>query len=163
MNEDTAGFSISRLATNEQAAACATIMCTSEPWVTLKRSYETALGLITDTTREVFVALHNEEVVGFLLLSMQGALSGYIQTVAVRADWRGQGLGTRLIEFAEKMIFRVSPNAFLCVSSFNTRARDLYARLGYETIGEMKDYVVRGHSEWLLRKTISPVTEFRRT
>jgi ribosomal protein S18 acetylase RimI-like enzyme len=94
---------------------------------------------------------------------MEGALSGYIQTVAVREDWRGQGLGTRLIEFAEERIFRVSPNAFLCVSSFNTRAKDLYARLGYETIGEMRDYVVRGHSEWLLRKTISPVTEFRRT
>ena len=163
MTSEIDAVSIVRLSSPEQAAACARIMCTSEPWLTLKRSYETALALITERTREVYAALHNRDVVGFLILSMEGALSGYIQTVAVREDWRGQGLGTRLIEFAEERIFRVSPNAFLCVSSFNTRAKDLYARLGYETIGEMRDYVVRGHSEWLLRKTISPVTEFRRT
>jgi ribosomal-protein-alanine N-acetyltransferase len=155
--------SIHPLSTTEQADACARIMCTSEPWITLNRSYDAALALIKDADREVYVALHNEALIGFLILSMKGAFSGYIQTVAAREDWRGRGLGTRLIEFAEKRIFRVSPNAFLCVSSFNTRAKELYARLGYETIGEMKDFVVRGHSEWLLRKTISPVTEFRRT
>ena len=161
MAADLDPLSIARLSTNAEAEACAQIMCTSEPWLTLKRSYDAALALVTDPGRDVFVALQNEEVVGFLILSMNGALSGYIQTVAVREDWRGRGLGTRLIGFAEEVIFRVSPNAFMCVSDFNTRAKELYERLGYETVGEMKDYVVRGHSEWLLRKTISPVSEFR--
>ena len=162
MTNDLDSVSIVPLASRNDASACARIMCTSEPWLTLKRSYDAASEIIRDPTREVYTALHNGDVVGFLILSMQGAFSGYIQTVAVRDDWRGCGLGTRLIGFAEEKIFRVSPNAFLCVSSFNRRAKQLYDRLGYETIGEMKDYVVRGHSEWLLRKTISPVTEFRR-
>jgi ribosomal protein S18 acetylase RimI-like enzyme len=43
------------------------------------------------------------------------------------------------------------------VSSFNPRARELYERLGYEFIGELKDYLVRGHSELLMRKTIGPI------
>ena len=73
------------------------------------------------------------------------------------ADARGQGLGTRLVEFAEKRIFRDTPNVFLCVSSFNPRARALYERLGYERIGELKNYLIDGASELLMRKTIGPI------
>ena len=49
------------------------------------------------------------------------------------------------------------------VSSFNKKAQELYERLGYETVGELKDYIVPGHSEILLRRTIAPITEFKRT
>jgi hypothetical protein len=80
--------------------------------------------------------------------------------VALGADWRGRGLGTALIAFAERRILREVPNVFLCVSSFNTRARTLYLRLGYEVVGELRDYIVRGHSEWLLRKSVAPLAEF---
>lgn len=44
---------------------------------------------------------------------------------------------------------------FLCVSSFNPRARALYERLGYELIGELKDFVIDGASELLMRKRLS--------
>ena len=71
---------------------------------------------------------------------------------------RGRRSGA--ITFAESRIFAETPNAFICVSSFNDRARALYARLGYETIGELRDYVVRGHSEWLLRKSIAPLADW---
>jgi ribosomal protein S18 acetylase RimI-like enzyme len=59
--------------------------------------------------------------------------------------------------YAEARIFRDTPNVFICVSSFNPRAQAFYRRLGYEVIGELRDYVVRGHSEWLLRKSIGPL------
>ena len=108
----------------------------------------------------MYVAAHAGEVVGFLVLNMRGAFVGYIQTVALREDWRGRGLGSRLIAFAEERILRDAPNVFMCVSSFNTRARALYERLGYEVVGELRDYIVRGHSEWLLRKTTGPLSEF---
>jgi len=78
------------------------------------------------------------------------------RTVAVREDWRGRGLGSALIAFAEARILPETPNVFLCVSSFNHRARALYERLGYEVIGE-RDYIVQGHAEWLLRKTVGPL------
>ena len=93
---------------------------------------------------------------------MHGAFVGYIQTVCVDADARGSGTGTRLVEFAEKRIFADVPNVFLCVSSFNPRARKLYERLGYELVGELKDYLIRGESEFLMRKSIAPLREFRR-
>ena len=103
-----------------------------------------------------------DEVVGFIVLIMSGALVGYIQTAGVMPEWRNKGIGTELVKYAEDMIFSRAPNAFMCVSSFNRRAQELYKRLGYETIGELKDYVVPGHSEVLLRKTIAPITEFKR-
>jgi ribosomal-protein-alanine N-acetyltransferase len=71
-----------------------------------------------------------------------------------------QGLGSKLVEFAEQRILRESPNIFMCVSSFNHDARRLYERLGYQVIGELTDYLVRGHSEILLRKTLGPLTGF---
>jgi len=64
------------------------------------------------------------------------------------------------VEWAEARIFRDSPNVFMCVSSFNANAFRLYQRLGYEVVGELRDYLVRGHSEILLRKTRGPWTEF---
>lgn len=49
---------------------------------------------------------------------------------------------------------------FLCVSDFNPRARALYERLGYELVGELPDFLVRGQAELLYRKTRGPWAEF---
>lgn len=87
---------------------------------------------------------------------------GYIQAVCIHPDHRGQGLGTRLVGFAEARILRESPNVFLCVSSFNRDAQRLYQRLDYKVIGELTRYIVPGHSEILLRKTTGPLTTFSR-
>ena len=102
-----------------------------------------------------------DRLVGFVVLCMEGAFVGYIQTLCVATDCRGQGIGSGLIAFAEKRIFAQTPNVFICVSSFNTAAKRLYLRLGYEIVGELRDYVVAGHSEILLRKTIGPLTRAR--
>ena len=71
--------------------------------------------------------------------------------------FRGRGVGKALIEFAEKRIFRETPNVFICVSDFNVDAQAFYARLGYQRVGELKDFIIAGHAEILLRKTIGPI------
>jgi [ribosomal protein S18]-alanine N-acetyltransferase len=138
---------------------CARLMSSSEPWVTLGRTYESSLEILSNPSREIYVARVGDELAGFLILLMQGAFVGYIQTVCVAPEHRSRGVGRRLIAFAEERIFRESPNVFLCVSSFNTEAKRLYLSLGYELIGELKDYLVRGHSELLMRKTRGPLSE----
>lgn len=142
---------------------CAEIMVISEPWVTLGRTREAALKLLSDPSREISVAADPEsgELFGFVIVLMQGAFVGYIQTVAVAAQCRGRGIGSLLIAHAESRIFRESPNVFLCVSSFNHSARALYERLGYAEVAELHDYVVRGYSEFLMRKTRGALNEFR--
>ena len=152
--------SIRALATSEEAEACARLMASSEPWLTLRRSYRTSLRLVQDPTREVYVARAFGTIAGFLILSLDRPFRGYLHSVLVAPEYQGQGLGTRLVTFAEERIFRESPNVFLCVSSFNAGARRLYERLGYRYVGELTDYLVRGHSELLFRKSRGPWDEF---
>jgi ribosomal-protein-alanine N-acetyltransferase len=153
------GFSPRPLGGRAEALTCAHMMASSEPWVTLRRSPGQALRLIEDPSREVHVAIHESEIAGFVVLCMQGAFVAYVQSLCVRQDLRGRGVGTRLLAWAEERILRVVPNVFVCVSSFNRAAMRLYLRLGYEVVGELRDYIVRGHSEVLLRKSREPLSE----
>jgi ribosomal protein S18 acetylase RimI-like enzyme len=153
---------IGRLRHAAEAEVCARMMAKSEPWITLQRDFDTSLGMITDRSREVYLATIDGQVAGFIVLVMRGAFVGYIQSICVAPEWRGQGIGSQLMAYAERRIFSETPNAFICVSSFNRGARRLYERLGYEVIGELEDYIIRGHSEILLRKTIAPWREFRK-
>lgn len=144
----------------DERRRCAEFMAGSEPWITLRRTYEDGLRFLLDPTREVYVAAIKDAIAGFIVLNLRGPLNGYIQTICVAPERRNLGIGRQLIAFAEERIFRESPNVFLCVSSFNTRAQKLYARLGYDRVGELKDYVVKGHSEILMRKTQGSLADF---
>jgi ribosomal-protein-alanine N-acetyltransferase len=155
-------WSITALQTEGEARTCASMMASSEPWLTLGRTYEESLAIIRDPTREVHLLNEDGAIAGFLILCMTGAFIGYIQTICVHPEHRGRGLGSRLVAFAEQRILSEVPNVFMCVSSFNHDARRLYQRLGYQVIGELTDYIVRGHSEILLRKSIGPLTAGRR-
>lgn len=160
--ESVAALSIRRLASREEAEACAALMAGSEPWITLGRTHDEALEIMTSPEWEVYVAVGDEQrVLGFVIIVMKGAFVGYIRSIAVAPEARSGGLGSRLFEFAESRVQEESPHVFLCVSSFNPRARALYERHGYAYVGELKDYVVRGHSELLLWKSRGPLREFR--
>jgi ribosomal-protein-alanine N-acetyltransferase len=160
MAEDSREVEIRRIRGREEIETCAGMMADSEPWITLKRTYEDSVKMLGDPAREVYVALADGVIAGFLILRMDGTFSGYIQTVGVAPDWRNKGIGTKLVKVAEERIFRDRPNVFMCVSSFNPDALRLYERLGYGVIGEIKDFIVKGHSEVLLRKTIAPLYDF---
>ncbi|HTH57933.1 MAG TPA: N-acetyltransferase [Cyclobacteriaceae bacterium] len=141
---------------------CAEMMSKSEPWLTLGRGIEGCHEAMKGAYKEVYVARRNRELLGFIVLQMQGAFKGYIQSVCVSPDAREAGIGTAMIQAAERRIFLVSPNVFMLVSSFNTKAVDLYLRLGYEKIGVLKNFIVDGHDEILLRKTTGSLNHFQR-
>ena len=143
-----------------EARFCARFMAASEPWLALGLTEELAFQRLTDPAREVHVALLENQTVGALILHLSGPLNGYIQTIAVHPDWRQRGLGARMMAFAEERIFRQSPNVFLCVTAFNRRARAFYEKLGYERVGELPDFLAKGASEILMRKTRGPLLSF---
>jgi len=105
------------------------------------------------------MALRDEEIVGFVVISMTGAFIGYVKSIYTAPEWRNRAIGRRLMSFVEDRIFREVPNVFICVSDFNEDAQRLYRRLGYEVIGELKDYLISGKSEILMRKTIAPLRD----
>ena len=150
------------VADDREAHAAATIMATSDPWITLGRTFDRCLATLRDEALERYVAVDAGDVIGFVLLTMRGTFTGYIKSIAVRDDVRSRGLGAQLMAFAEERIFRESPNVFICVSAFNDRAKAFYARLGYEVVGPLRDFIIRGSDEILLRKTTGPLMEFTR-
>jgi|SRR6267154_127409 len=139
---------------------CALLMSQSEPWITLNRELEHCKEAMRGDYKEVYVATEDGRLYGFIVLQMAGVFKGYIQSIFVTPEARGAGLGSALIQFAEERIFSVSPNVFMLVSAFNDRAAQLYLRLGYEKIGTLRNFVIEGYDELLLRKTIGSLNNF---
>jgi [ribosomal protein S18]-alanine N-acetyltransferase len=134
-------------------------MAGSEPWITLGRDYAACLALLTNPNKELYVGTLAAELAGLVLVDMNGGLHGYIQSICVAPNFRGRGLGSQLLRFAETRIFKETPNVFICVSSFNPDAERLYLRLGYERVGELTDFIIRGAAEILLRKSSGPIRD----
>jgi [ribosomal protein S18]-alanine N-acetyltransferase len=140
--------------------AAAQLMANNDPWLTLGRTYEKCLAVIRNPLAETYVAKVDDVVMGLAVIQLKGALVGYIQTLLIAEEYRGHTLGNQLITFLENRIYEVSPNVFMCVSDFNTDAQRLYKRMGYEVVGEIKNYIAEGYSEILLRKTIGALNDF---
>ena len=133
---------------------CARLMASSEPWVTLGRDFATCLARCRGAELVVLMARRGGERCGFVLLDPAGvAGSPYIASIATSAAVRGQGVGAALMEAAERWLPQAR-HMFLCVSSFNTRAQQLYERRGYTKVGEFPDYVIAGASEILMHKRL---------
>jgi ribosomal protein S18 acetylase RimI-like enzyme len=150
------------LTTNEnELDQCAELMSQSEPFNTLRFNYEKCKLSVRGDYKEVYIASEGNEFLGFVVLQFYGTLRGYIQTICICPNHRGKGIGTSLIKFSEEKLLKIFPNVFLCVTSFNHEAQKLYYRLGYEKIGELKDHIIEGADEYILRKQNCPTSEFK--
>ena len=153
-------ISIELTANPDDFAFCAKIMLGTDPWIKLGLSYEQCLKAFEGKFREVFLLKNEKEIMGFVIIQPQGTFKGYIQTIAINETYRGSGYGTQLLQFCEDRILKYSPNIFICVSSFNHGAIQLYTKFGFELVGELKDFVKKGFTELLLRKTVGPVVGY---
>jgi ribosomal protein S18 acetylase RimI-like enzyme len=144
-------------------AWAAGVMAASEPWLTLGRGRADALRLLRDRRKRCFIARSGGERAGFLVLDLNGPLGGYLQTLGVAPEKRDRGLGAAVLAWAEAHIFKRHRDILLCVSSFNRGAQRLYRRAGYAVVGRLRDNVVAGHDEILMRKTLGPLSTKSRT
>ena len=159
------GIVIERMGGEPEARVCARMMVESEPWITLRRGFDDAFKLTADPAKEVYVARAGGELAGNIVVNMEGPFAGYIQALVVAPEWRRRGIGGAIAAICGAAGFfgKASRMYFLCVSGFNSRAQQFYARLGYERIGELKDYVIAGESEFLMRKSVGPKDEFKKS
>lgn len=131
-------------------------MASSEPWITLGRDLEGCRAVLVRPATELFVARDQDSSrpFGFILLAAYGfAASPYVASIGVDPEARGQSVGSQLMAFAEQR-YRDRGHLFLLVSSFNQRAQKFYRGHGYEFVGELKDYIVPGHSELIFHKRL---------
>lgn len=103
----------------------------------------------------MFVARRDGEPLGFALCHRRGVVgSPYLATLAVLPQSRGEGVGTRLIQFVEDVFRADARHLFICVSSFNPDAQRLYERVGFRAVGPLEDYFIEGASELLMHKRL---------
>jgi ribosomal protein S18 acetylase RimI-like enzyme len=139
---------------------CARMMSGSEPWITLGMDFEYCVKAFEGDFKEVFFAEFEKELAGFVIMQTQGSFKGYIQTICITESWRGKGFGTEMLRFCENRILTYSPNVFICVSSFNKGAIHLYEEFGFERVGELENFVKKGFTELLYRKTVGPIVGY---
>jgi ribosomal protein S18 acetylase RimI-like enzyme len=116
-----------------------------------------AIAAITEgiTKEEVFVALDEMgECTGFIWFILSGAFHSfpYLHIIAVREEFRGLGIGRKLLSFFEEMVFPNSSKVFLVVADFNPDAKQLYENLGYQQVGVLPNLYKEGITEYLMMK-----------
>jgi ribosomal protein S18 acetylase RimI-like enzyme len=141
--------------------ALATMLGSMEPWTYYgvdAAAWERILRSIP-AEELAYVAEDAGEVVAYVQFRLGGtfALSGYIRTLAVRPDRGGQGLGRRILGFAEEMILARGPNVFLLCSTRNEAAQRFYEAAGYTACGRLDAFVLPSEDEVIYRKTTGPI------
>lgn len=154
-------FAIHQTTDPQKIAVCVLMMSNSDPWITLEMNYDLCLKAFEGLWREIYVVENEKEIAGFVIIQVCGTFSGYIQTICISEAHKGQGIGTKLLQFCEERILKISPNIFICVSSFNKGAIKLYYEFGFKLVGELDNFVKEGFTELLLRKTVSPWVGYR--
>ncbi len=120
------------------------------PW-----SEATFRGLLRRKDSDLLVAELKGEVVGYAVFWAvfdQGELGN----VAVDDEYRGQGIGGKLIEAVlERAQERGVREIFLEVRKSNVRAQELYYTFGFTQVGRRKNYYLEPLEDALvLKKTI---------
>ena len=132
---------------------CVRLMAGTDPWKRYECSEEWCRRVLHWRGSALYIADRGKPA-GFLLLHERGFLgSPYIAVIVVPEQFRCTGIGSDLIEFAERE-FGPARHAFLLVASFNERARKLYERHGYRVTGELPDFMVEGVTEFLMCKRL---------
>ncbi len=144
-----------RIATEKEHEWAAGLLAASEPWVTLGATTEQCREICGNPEYLLCIAHLNGNPSGAIIMHPRGlASSPYVKSIVVAAPYRNQGIGAALMDYADAYFRKTSRHLFLCVSSFNSRARTFYERLGYHAVGELEDHVINGASEILMHKCL---------
>ncbi len=106
---------------------------------------------------ELYVAKDvNANIIGCMRVDEKGMLSRFplLRLIAVKREYRGKGFGTEMLRFYESKYKGKTSRIFLCVSSFNDKAKKLYFSLGFEEIGKINGLYKKGITEYILMKEL---------
>ena len=131
-------------------------MAAHDPWDALGLTAEACRSAAERPGSALYVAHERDRRIGFIVLQRYGVASApYVQSIGVVPEARGRGVGSALLAFAEDLYRGQARWLFICVSSFNPRARTLYERHGYTVVAELPGHLVDAASETLMRKPIA--------
>ena len=93
----------------------------------------------TEAQNYIYVLLCESVVIGFVALT-QSYDQAELQNFSIHQDYQNLGYGKRLLDFAFQHLSRDVKQIFLEVRVSNFTAISLYHNLGFEEIGNRRDY-----------------------
>ena len=134
---------------------CNSIVTISDPWKRLNEGIDFRAAL-ADKNTAGYICKAGGETAGFILFIAKPvfARGGYLRAIGVAPVYKGQGIGRKLLDFAEKRASEQASHFFLCVSSFNRSAQAFYKKCGYSRIGKLPDFIIPGVSEFIYWKRL---------
>ena len=130
-----------------------------EPWLRLRMTQPVLAELLKhgyNKSSECWCLTVNDEPAGAQVTWNEWLRGPYLAHLSVIPEFQRKGLGQWALDDWQNRTWNSGQrNLWLCVSSFNEPAKTLYAKNGFETVGELKDLLVDGLDEILMRKRLT--------
>jgi ribosomal-protein-alanine N-acetyltransferase len=111
------------------------------------------IGVLTLPSIDRWKAVADETLVGFVACDVRRSQrTAWIATVAVHPEYRGNGIGDRLMQIAEERCGM--PRMRLSVRISNLGAQALYQRRGYTQVDVWPRYYVGGEDALVMEKLL---------
>ncbi len=120
-----------------------------------------AASLIAGFKRErpsfrLFELLAGGELAGAVSIQNPFLHGPYLQLLAILPGFQGRRLGAAILQWMEREArSEQSRQLWLCVSTFNTRARAFYERFGFEEVAVLEQLASEASDEVFMRKRLS--------
>ena len=112
--------------------------CFSVPW-----SHGSFLRELYSDDGYIPTAFDGEKIVGFAIFHRIGE-EGEIFNIAVSPEYRGQGVGSRILEAViRNAMLNMVKKVFLEVRPSNEPAIALYKKYGFKQVGRRKNYYIK--------------------
>lgn len=135
-----------------------------EPWVRYGAAY--MRDLLKREQAAAWIAEEDGTLAGFAIVEWSRSSVGmgaYLQTIEVAPEFRGRGIGSRLLRLAEESSAEATAKTMLLhVDAENDAAIGLYEKIGYKRRGRSENYYQRGKAALLYVKELHRQERSRR-